>query len=237
MKTRRRQKHDREDAGKPARVTTARRDRTETVRQCAVTRERRPIGELIRFVLDPDNRVVADLRHRLPGRGVWLTGSQSVVSEAIQRKAFPRAFKAAVVCDSELPEKIADLLIKSALADLSLANKAGALVLGFSKIEAMADDETVVALVQASDASADGRRKLAGRFAARRNDQNEKLALITHFKVEELSLALGRANVVHAALVKGGAAAKFVASVARLDAYRVPAMENAVDPDRGVGEV
>lgn len=237
MKTQRRPKHDRANAGERGRVTTARREKAEKIRQCALTKARLPIAELIRFVVDPENRVVADLRNRLPGRGVWLTGTQDVVAEAIKRKAFARAFKSDVDCDSDLPEKIADLLTKSALSDLSLANKAGALVLGFSKIEALADDETVVALVQASDASADGRKKLAGRFAARRDDQNEKLALITHFKVEELSLALGRANVVHAALVKGGAAAKFVASVARLDAYRVPAKENAVDPDRGVGEV
>lgn len=209
----------------------------DTVRQCALTRDRRPTAELMRFVLDPEGYVVPDLRNRLPGRGVWLTARSDIVASAVAKKVFPRSFKSAVKVDPSLPETIADLLARAALSDLSLTNKAGTLVLGFSKIEALADDGTVTALVQASDASEDGRRKLAGRFKSRRNSCERDVKLITSFKVEELSLALGRPNVVHAALVDGGASAKFVVSASRLDSYRMSAAANAGDPDRGVGEV
>lgn len=209
----------------------------DTVRQCALTRDRRPTAELMRFVLDTDGHVVPDLRNRLPGRGVWLTARSDIVASAVAKKVFPKSFKSAAKVDPSLPETIADLLARAALSDLSLANKAGTLVLGFSKIEALADNGTVTALVQASDASEDGRRKLAGRFKSGRNSCRRDVTLITSFKVEELSLALGRPNVVHAALVDGGASAKFVVSASRLDSYRMSAAANAGNPDRGVGEV
>lgn len=209
----------------------------DTVRQCALTRDRRPTAELMRFVLDPDGHVVPDLRNRLPGRGVWLTARSDIVASAVAKKVFPKSFKSAAKVDPSLPETIADLLARAALSDLSLANKAGTLVLGFSKIEALADGGTVTALVQASDASEDGRRKLAGRFKGGSNSYGRGMTLITSFKVEELSLALGRPNVVHAALVDGGASAKFVVSASRLDSYRMSAAANAGNPDRGVGEV
>ncbi len=237
MKTRRQPKPDAYARGKSNGSGPNGRCQPETVRQCALTRDRRPTADLIRFVLDPDGHVVPDLRNRLPGRGVWLTARSDIVASAVAKKVFPRSFKSAANAEPSLPETIADLLARAALSDLSLANKAGTLVLGFSKIEALAKDDTVTALVQACDASEDGRRKLAGRFKSGSNSGGRDVTLITSFKIEELSLALGRPNVVHAALVDGGASAKFVVSASRLDSYRMSAASIAGDPDRGLGKV
>ena len=44
-------------------------DRSATVRMCAVTRQVRPIDELIRFVVSPSGEVIPDLKRKLPGRG------------------------------------------------------------------------------------------------------------------------------------------------------------------------
>ena len=44
-------------------------DRSATLRMCAVSRDVRPIDELIRFVVTPSGEVVADLKRKLPGRG------------------------------------------------------------------------------------------------------------------------------------------------------------------------
>ncbi|MFG3598432.1 DUF448 domain-containing protein [Bradyrhizobium sp. RDI18] len=41
-------------------------------RLCAVTRESRDAGELIRWSCRLDGIVVPDLDRRLPGRGVWV---------------------------------------------------------------------------------------------------------------------------------------------------------------------
>ena len=44
-------------------------NRSATMRMCAVSRDVRPIDELIRFVVAPSGEVVADLKRKLPGRG------------------------------------------------------------------------------------------------------------------------------------------------------------------------
>ncbi len=77
------------------------------IRTCIVTRAERPPEEMIRFVLAPDGSVTPDLKRRLPGRGVWVTGSAEIVAQAAKRRAFDRGFKgkailtdAAVTADS-----------------------------------------------------------------------------------------------------------------------------------------
>src|ERR1051325_4048186 len=59
-------------------------ERSATMRMCAVSRQVRPIDELIRFVISPQGDVVPDLKRKLPGRGMWLTASRGVVAEADQ---------------------------------------------------------------------------------------------------------------------------------------------------------
>ena len=65
----------RTDAGSDAneRVDSGPCARHEPERTCIVTRAVKPVAELIRFVLGPDDQVVPDLKHKLPGRGVWVT--------------------------------------------------------------------------------------------------------------------------------------------------------------------
>ncbi|MGH6720186.1 MAG: YlxR family protein, partial [Alphaproteobacteria bacterium] len=50
------------DAGRPARP----------IRRCAATGARAERAAMVRFVRGPDDKVVPDLRARLPGRGVWV---------------------------------------------------------------------------------------------------------------------------------------------------------------------
>src|SRR5712671_1654459 len=68
-------------------------DRSATVRMCAVSREVRPIDELIRFVVAPTGEVMADLKRKLPGRGLWVSASRRAVAEAVRRHQFKRGFK------------------------------------------------------------------------------------------------------------------------------------------------
>jgi len=42
----------------------------ERERMCVLTREVRPVADLIRFVVGPDGAAVPDLKSKLPGRGV-----------------------------------------------------------------------------------------------------------------------------------------------------------------------
>ena len=62
-------------------------------RTCIVTRKVFEPDELIRFVAGPGNQVVPDLKHVLPGRGVWIHSRKSLVEEAVKKGAFARGLK------------------------------------------------------------------------------------------------------------------------------------------------
>jgi uncharacterized protein len=190
----------------------------ETQRRCAVTRAQRSKDDLIRFVLGPDGAIVPDLKEKLPGRGVWLTAAHETVTEAVKRKAFGRALKAEAKADAGLADQVGRLLADAALRGLSLANKAGAVIFGNSKVEEALSKGRVIALIHASDAAEDGCRKLDGK--ARAATEGRGLPAIRAFTADELGLASGRANVIHAALIQGGAARKFLAAASRVERYR-----------------
>jgi predicted RNA-binding protein YlxR (DUF448 family) len=201
-------------------------DRRAPERTCVATRTVRPADELIRFVRAPDGTVVPDLKRALPGRGVWVTASREAVRLAVKKKVFARGFKEPATVDPAIDETVAALLFKAALGMLGFANKAGLVVTGFAKVEAALAKEQVIALVEASDASEDGVRKL--RQAATRLGRSAGLRVVRLFGGPELDLALGRSNVVHAALLAGPVSAAFLA---RCDAYaRYLGMEEGPGP-------
>lgn len=189
------------------------------VRSCAVERTRGQEDDLLRFVLDPDNRVVADLKRKLPGRGVWVAATHDAVTKAVRQKVFARGFRQAVHVDEHLAEAVEALLRRAALQDLALANKAGCLTMGFTKVEQALKGRKVVTLLHASDAAEDGRNKLARLALARSSGGEGVRTPVTCFTSDEVSAALGRANVMHAAIMDGGAGQKFLWSVERLKRY------------------
>ena len=64
------------------------------MRMCAVTREKLPKKELVRFVYATElNKLVLDKGERVRGRGVNLKPDISVFDEAIKRKIFERTFE------------------------------------------------------------------------------------------------------------------------------------------------
>ncbi len=192
---------------------------TGSERTCIVTRTKGEPEQMIRFVVGPDARVVPDLRHKLPGRGVWVTARADKIAEAVKRKAFARGFKAEVVVSATLASEIEDLLTKDCLQALSLANKAGQVVTGFAKVEAAIAKSAIAGLVEAQDAGADGSRKL-GQALHRRFGPAAMKPRVKLFTSLQLSLALGPANVIHAALVEGAAADAFLSQCRKLDLYR-----------------
>src|ERR1700754_2821398 len=138
--------------------------RTATVRMCAVSREVRPVDELIRFVVSPSGEVVADLKRKLPGRGLWISASRGAVAEAARRHHFRKGFKRDVRVPPALPSDTENLLVRGAIEALAMAAKAGQVVSGFGKVEAALEQRQphtpLRALIHASDGAADGIRKL-----------------------------------------------------------------------------
>jgi uncharacterized protein len=187
------------------------------IRRCALTRERRPKDDLIRFVLDPEDRVLPDLKEKLPGRGVWVTAAHDAVAEAAKRNVFARALKVQAKLPAELSDQVDRLLAEAALQALALANKAGEVVFGNAKVEEAIVKGRVMALVHAREAAADGCRKLDAKLRA---TAKTPASAVCGLGADELGLASGRTNVIHAALIRGGAAAKFLAAALRLERYR-----------------
>jgi len=190
-------------------------------RLCALTREVRPIDELIRFVVAPDGEVVPDLKRRLPGRGVWLTATRSAVEQAAKRNVFARSLKREVRAGADLAASVERQLESAALDALGIAHKAGRVAIGFGRTETALAGEGVVALLNASDAAADGVRKIAAAAARRQTAENTgEIPVLSGFTSLQLDLALGRSNVVHAALLAGPASKGFLARYQSLERFR-----------------
>ena len=75
-------------------------------RRCIVSRESLPKERLIRFVVDPQGALLADLEGQLPGRGLWLQARRDVVETACARGSFAKAARAAVKVPPGLAESI-----------------------------------------------------------------------------------------------------------------------------------
>ena len=186
-------------------------------RLCAVTRTVKPVDDLIRFVVGPDG-IVPDLKRKLPGRGLWITADKPTLRDAITRNVFARGFKREIRATAELIDLTELLLQRAALDALSIAGKAGLVLTGFAKVEAAIARESIVGLVHAADAGTDGVAKLAG--ALRHRPDAEQVTMIKTFATAQLDLALGRSNVVHAALLAGPANDTFLARFTRLERFR-----------------
>jgi predicted RNA-binding protein YlxR (DUF448 family) len=189
-------------------------------RLCLATREIKPVEEMLRYVVAPDGQIVPDLEHKLPGRGAWVAATRAALEQAVRDKAFARAFRGKGAAGAELPELTERLLDRAALEALSLANKAGQVVTGFAKVENALAEGNVAVLLHARDAAANGVGKLNAVAAAAEAAGKPAAARIYDFRGEQLDLALGRSNVVHAALLAHPASRGFLARCLRLERWR-----------------
>src|SRR6202050_2264838 len=90
-------------------------------RRCLVTGEMLPKDELIRFVVAPDCSIVPDLAQNLPGRGLWVTASRTMIATAAHKNLFAKAAKTSVKAGEDLADTVAQLLHKRCLDFLGLA--------------------------------------------------------------------------------------------------------------------
>ncbi len=110
------------------------------------------------------------------------------------------------------------------------------MVAGFAKVEAALVQGDAAALLHASDAAPDGVRKLDGTLR-RNTDGDRTIAVLNAFTSAQLDLALGRANVVHAALLAGPESKAFLTRARRLERFRTGtvAIERLKSPRNGNG--
>ena len=208
-------------------------DQAASERTCIVTGAKDVPDAMLRFALSPDGSVVPDIRRKLPGRGVWTQLSFETVSRAAAKQAFSRAFRAKAEAPPALAETVGALLERDALQSLSIANKAGLVVAGAFKVDSAIEAGGVVALIQASDGAADGAAKRVQALRAKLGPEATAIVRVDLFKSGELDLALGRANVIHAALKHGAASSAFLARADRVRRYRGREADAAGGTERG----
>lgn len=175
------------------------------MRSCCVTRETLPKTELIRFAVGPNGEILPDIAGKAGGRGVWVTANKQILAQAVAKNAFARALKTNVNVPADLVDITQAHLEKRLLGALGLAMKGGHLVTGYAKVRSAIEKEKIAALIAASDGSMDGRKKMTQLLRAMALE--DEVPQIDLLNAEQLSLALGGKNVIHAALV-GGAATK-----------------------------
>lgn len=194
-------------------------------RSCILTRRTAARDELIRLALGPDGQVAPDVRARAPGRGAWI-GVDRATLEAAQAKgklrgALSRAFKTGdIIVPDDLGERIEAALRQSVLDRLGLEAKSGFLISGSDKIEDAARRGKVRLLLHAADAAEEGNRRLDQAWRVGSDEEGSgRQGLVFPLGRAILSLALGRENVVHVAIVDGAAAARVGHAIERWRAF------------------
>lgn len=184
-----------------------------TLRRCIVTRQALEKPAMIRFVLDPEGRVVPDLKEKLPGRGLWVTADRATLAEAVKRNAFAKAAKQSAKVPADLVDRVADLTRREVAELIGLARKSGQLRAGFEKVQIALQAGKVRVLIAAMDGAEDGRGKLA-RMAS------SGVEICAPLTAAELSQALGREHAVHAAIAESGLAERIIVACRRLRALQ-----------------
>ena len=193
-------------------------------RTCILSRRTAPKDALIRLVLSPEGEVAPDVRARADGRGAWIGVARGELDEANAKGklkgALARAFKTQdVSVPADLGDRIAAALRQSALDRLGMEARAGNLIHGSERVEAAARAGKVRLLVHAADAGEDGRKRLD---QAWRTGGGEPRGVVFPEGRSILSIALGRENVVHVALIEPAAAARVLHALARWREFIAP---------------
>jgi predicted RNA-binding protein YlxR (DUF448 family) len=195
-----------------------------SLREATVDRERRDLvthevmdeSRLIRFVAAPDGSVAPDLARKLPGRGLWVAADRASVETAVKKNLFSRAAKAPMKPAADLADMVESLLFRRCLDQLGLARREGVLISGFEKALANIRSGKAAWIIEAADGSADGRGKLLS--LARHMTRPPKVCGV--FTADDLGLALGLENAIHAVLLEGGRADRWTIEVERLAGFR-----------------
>jgi hypothetical protein len=142
------------------------------------------------------------------------------VEAAVRQNVFSRSLKQQLCVSEDLPARIDRLMARRLAEAISISNKAGLLVSGFGKVEALIEEGRVAVLIHAADGSPGGATKLDRKYKALFGVERAENTVVNELTGSELDLAIGRSNVVHAAASEGGASRRILQEALRLRRYR-----------------
>jgi len=143
----------------------------EPLRTCTGCRQKRFKKDLVRIVADPEGRIIADLRGKLPARGVYVCPDRRCAEKLDQGRLTSALKRETIQVHNgfELSALVAGALRERARSLIGMAQKGGKIVSGTNLVEAemrRSPDSGWLALV-AEDASARIVNKLSARIKAR----------------------------------------------------------------------
>lgn len=168
--------------------------KTDVLRKCIVTGKVQEKDKMLRFTVTPDLQVIPDFKKKLPGKGIYVTNSQTALETAIEKNLFGKALKNKAKVSSELVVMTKQILRKKALDAVSLSRKAGILVTGLDKVLETVKKQKAAFILEALGAGDDGHQRVV--LAAK------DLEVFRLFDIEELDTALNKVNTVHVAFNK-----------------------------------
>lgn len=180
-------------------------------RRCIAGRRSDARERLLRFVVAPDGRLVADIEERLPGRGIWLEARRERLGERRTLKSLAR-LGARLDDPEEMAREIERRLERRCLDLLGLARRARQVALGYEKVRSALARGRVALLIVARDASANAK--------ARFRRLPPGVVRVEAFDRAALARAVGREDVVYVAVAPGRLADKLWRELQRLSGFR-----------------
>ena len=182
-----------------------------TSRKCIASGEVKDKSSLLRFVVTPDNMIVADVLEKLPGKGIWLGCSKDLLEKTLRDGLLARVTKKPINVPETLLDDVEQMLTNRVISLISLARKSGRAVAGYEKVKDWLSKDLATVLVQSQDGSERGKSKLSTPRGG---------TFIDWLKTSELGLAFGRQTVIHCALASGGITQRVVHDALRLKGLR-----------------
>ena len=187
---------------------------TAPMRKCLVTGAITSKQELIRFVIDPEKNLIADIEQTLPGRGYWVKADRQTILKAVQKNIFVKKINEKFTIDKNLLLQIESQIKNKIFQHISLSRKAGRAIFGFDKIKTSLLSQPIDLLIQAVDGSEREKRRLLTKAIPNVIDN-----CLTG---SELGQAFGRDNVVHCALFESDFIEKIIFNANRLNNLKNP---------------
>jgi hypothetical protein len=148
---------------------------------------------------------------------MWVGATAEALRTAVSKNLFAKAAKANAKIAADLATRVEAQLVQRIASDLGITRRAGQISLGFDAVlRALQSDAPPAMLIEASDGALDGKRKLFGAAHAR----GLKIQTIECLTSSELSVAVGRENVIHAALKSGRLQERLSMDAERLSGFR-----------------
>ena len=200
-----------------------------TQRRCIVSREVRPKGDLLRFVVSPAGEVVPDIDARLPGRGLWMRCERDIFLRASKGGALARASRRRVRMAEDLEAIIESQLARRMVDGVAMARRAGGAVAGFERVRgvigglrgALGTARGAPLLLTACDAPAPDAGKLVEAVARLAAGAGEtRVWRVAVLRAAELGRAFGRERTVHAWIGPGRVAERILGDAKRLAGFR-----------------